>query len=484
MSTTATNMKKRSTSFWINTAITIALMIFFQFLPTFGAVTPMGMKVLGVFLGMLYGWITIEMIWPSILGLVVFGLTGYTTVSGVFGTCLDSQVMQAFMCFLVAALFDVFGVTNYLASKVMSIKLVIGRPWIMVLFIYLAVAVISILSSTTAAIFVMWAVTLKVAEAVGCEKHDKFIGFIIAGIVYVGFNTGMILPFKATTVTYMSFLTGTMDLEIPFGPYIVTLVLFNIVVLALWMIFGKYVLKLDTSKFTGETDHFAYMRGIKADKNQKIGLVFIAIFIIALMLPSFLPADMGLSKLLTNLGLIGVIAVLIVVGAILRDDEGKPIAPISKLMSGISWEIVWLLAATFPIAAAMRSEECGIMLTVNNIVRPLVSGMGPYMLIIVTVVLLGIITQFTHNIVLAAMFVPFICPLVVEMGGSAIVAWLSMYLVLQAAYATPAGSMPAAFVFGHGTMQEGKMGYLYGISIFVIMLIVIIAFIPLEIMLF
>lgn len=480
---TAVKTKNKSVAFWINTAITIGLMAFFQYLPPFGDVTPMGMKVLGVFLGMLWGWITIEMIWPSIIGLVFFGLSGYTTVSGVFGTCLDSQVMQAFMCFLVAALFDVFGVTTYLASKVMSNKLVIGRPWMMALFIYLAVAVISILSSTTAAIFVMWAVTMKVGETVGCEKNDKFIGFIIAGIVYVGFNTSMILPFKATTVTYMSFISGTMDISIPFVPYIIVLTLINIAILALWMLFGRFVLRLDVSKFTGDTDHFAYMRGKKATKNQKIGLVFIAIFIIALMLPSLSPQAWGVTQVLTNLGLIGVIAVLIVIGAMLKDEEGKPIAPISKLMGGVGWDIIWLLAATFPVAAAMRSEDCGIMLTVNAVVRPLVSDMGPTMLIIASVIILGIVTQFTHNVVLAAMFIPFICPLVAELGGDPIVAWLCIYLALQAAYATPAGSMPAAFVFGHESMKQGKMGYVYGISMFVIMAIVIIAFIPIENML-
>ena len=182
--------------------------------------------------------------------------------------------------------------------------------------------------------------------------------------------------------------------------------------------------------------------------------------------------------------MIGVIAVLLVIGAILRDENGASIAPIHKLMRGIGWDIIWLLAATFPIAAAMRSADCGIMTTVNMAVRPLVGNMGPYALTILFMVILGALTQFTHNVVLAAMFIPFLCPLVASMGGSPIVTWLCLYLILQSAYATPAASMPAAFVFGHDTIKSGKMGYTYGLSIFLITLLVAILFIPLELLLF
>lgn len=480
----ATTGKKKSVSFWINTAITLILMAGFGFLEPFGQITPMGMKVLGVFLGMLWGWITVELIWPSIIGMVFFAFSGYTTINGVFGSCFDANVMQAFMCFLVAGLFDCFGVTNYLASKIMSNKMMIGKPWMIALFIFIAVAVISILSSTTAAIFLMWAVVGRVADSVGCAKNDRFIGWIIAGIVYVGFNTSMILPFKATTITYMSFITGVMDIQIPFGPYVLVMFLINVCILALYFAFGKFILRLDVSAFQGEADHFAYMRGAKATKNQKIGLVFIGVFIAVLMWPSIFPKTWLITQLFQQLGLIGVIAVLITVGAILKDEEGKAIAPISKLMKSVGWDIVWLLAATFPVAAAMRSADCGIMATINAFVRPLVGDMGPYALIIVFMIVLGIITQFTHNVVLAAMFLPFLCPLVAGMGGNPIVCWLCIYLMLQSAYATPAASMPAAFVFGHETMKDTKNGYVLGIGIFIITLLVAICFIPVEIMLF
>lgn len=64
----------------MHSAITIALFLLVGFLPPFGEITPMGMRVLGVFLGMLYGWLTVGFAWPSLLGLFILGTTGVTTV--------------------------------------------------------------------------------------------------------------------------------------------------------------------------------------------------------------------------------------------------------------------------------------------------------------------------------------------------------------------------------------------------------------------
>ena len=72
-----------NTKYFINSAIAVALMVCFRFIPPFGAMTPLGMELLGIFLGLLYAWITVDMIWPSIVGLVLIGFSGYVETGGV-----------------------------------------------------------------------------------------------------------------------------------------------------------------------------------------------------------------------------------------------------------------------------------------------------------------------------------------------------------------------------------------------------------------
>ena len=64
MSTEKIVKKSYSPMQWFHIVVTFLLMFGFGHLPTFATLTPVGMKVLGVFLGVIYGYSTCEVIWP------------------------------------------------------------------------------------------------------------------------------------------------------------------------------------------------------------------------------------------------------------------------------------------------------------------------------------------------------------------------------------------------------------------------------------
>ena len=72
----------------LQSIIIIAIMLFVGFLPPFGMITELGMRILGIFLGCIIGWCMGHMIWPSILGLILVGLTDYSTVNEVLSVGL------------------------------------------------------------------------------------------------------------------------------------------------------------------------------------------------------------------------------------------------------------------------------------------------------------------------------------------------------------------------------------------------------------
>lgn len=73
----STSKKHYSPMQWIHISITLLLMFGFGHLPTFASVTPVGMKILGIFLGVIYGYSTCEVIWPSLFAFIAFGTSGY-----------------------------------------------------------------------------------------------------------------------------------------------------------------------------------------------------------------------------------------------------------------------------------------------------------------------------------------------------------------------------------------------------------------------
>ena len=89
------------------------------------------MKVLGVFLGLIYGWCFVEMLWPSILGLVMLGLSGYCTVTEAFSAGFGHNiVLIIFITLILSVFFEESGFSAYLADRFLSLKISVGRPWV------------------------------------------------------------------------------------------------------------------------------------------------------------------------------------------------------------------------------------------------------------------------------------------------------------------------------------------------------------------
>ncbi len=85
---------------YIHVVIMLSLMLGVGFLPPFAQVTPLGMKVLGVFLGLVYGWCFIDLLWTSVLGFFALGLTGFmdttTAVATAFGNPICNYYFDLF----------------------------------------------------------------------------------------------------------------------------------------------------------------------------------------------------------------------------------------------------------------------------------------------------------------------------------------------------------------------------------------------------
>ena len=62
--------EKKDAMYFVHSLICLVIMFGFGQLPPMEPLTPLGMNLIGIFLGVLYGWIFIDIIWPSIAGLL------------------------------------------------------------------------------------------------------------------------------------------------------------------------------------------------------------------------------------------------------------------------------------------------------------------------------------------------------------------------------------------------------------------------------
>lgn len=60
--------KKKKDLYYVHTVIGLAIIVIFWLLPPIEPITPIGMRCVGAFLGMVYLWSMCGTLWPSIVG--------------------------------------------------------------------------------------------------------------------------------------------------------------------------------------------------------------------------------------------------------------------------------------------------------------------------------------------------------------------------------------------------------------------------------
>lgn len=78
--------KQKDTMYYVHSIIGLVIMFGFGFLPPFSTITPLGMDMLGILLGLIYLWSMVDMGWPSLAALIAYLLTGATTMKEIMAT--------------------------------------------------------------------------------------------------------------------------------------------------------------------------------------------------------------------------------------------------------------------------------------------------------------------------------------------------------------------------------------------------------------
>ncbi len=211
---------KKTMISYIHVAVMAALMFGFGYVvQPVGAITQMGMHVLGVFLGLLYGWIFIDLLWTSLLGFIALGLTGFMTINEAFSAGLgNSSVIMVIVCAAMAEVLSQIGVNQVIAYWLLSRKVFIGRSWLLVIGLIIAALVMGMSGGGFAAVYLLWSVVGTMAELNGLKKTHPLVSMLSIILLYGVFTGVNIVPFKIGIIAYGGFLTQATGIAIPSAP--------------------------------------------------------------------------------------------------------------------------------------------------------------------------------------------------------------------------------------------------------------------------
>ncbi len=460
---------------WIHILIMLLFFFVFPYLPAVEPITELGMKVIGIFLAVLYGWITIDFTIPSLLGMVMLGLSGAMPTKEIFMTGFGADICIFVIFFLAFAIIvDESGVSNAIAGWFISRKIGIGRPWIFSVLIFLAAYMIGMAISLVATIIIMWNIFYKICQQLQIKEHDPYAMYMLAGIALsatVGYQLFPFKPVPALMVGTYETVTGT---PIDFLSYIAISFVISCVSILLYLAFGKFVLRLQMD-FMDKVDSttFSEFREMKMSGYQKLILAFLVGIIILLVLPSMLPKDIMVYKILNTMGSTGIIVTAVCVIGLLRHIGAQKVSLPDMLKKGTQWDVISMMAVMMPLCDVLTSEKTGVMTAIIDVITPIVAGLSGWQFLLILLVTCYVMVQFLGNVAAAAIMVPLLYAFSGTMDFSSSIMLILLAIGINVGYLTPASSTMAALLHGNRTWFDNKNAYFYGGALVVISLIAV-----------
>ena len=473
--------KGRKTAYYINSVICVLIMLLFGKLPAPEPMTQLGMVVIGIFIGMIYGWITVGTHWPSLLGILLLGLSEYSTVSDVLKETFGNQtvLMLFFICMMTGVL-NSAGLTKYFCMKILSLKWAKGKPWRITFLVLMASYVCSAFLAPAASLLLIWTVLYSLFDMCGYKPGDKWPMLMVAGTAFTGNIAGQMFPFKNLCVSVLGQFETIMEDSISSLGFILWMLIFSLICSIIFFLIVKYLFRPDVSKLKDLeiTNDAQPLTGY-----QKFVLVVFVVYIFLLLAPDVLPDRWAITSLISQFGNAGS-AMIVVIALLVAKMEDS--VPVDKMVStGVNWSMIFLIASAMVFATAFRSEETGIESFIVAYVTPILEGHSGLGLVIICAIIVTIMTQFCNNAATVTVITPILLVVLNGLGDVGVDNKVIMLIIIACgAMATlaPSGGTHAALLHGNKTWipKSSDLYLLCAIMVAINLIVVFVVGIPLA----
>ena len=463
MSSEASAKKKIDVKYIVHSAVSLIIMFGFGYLPPIEPITQVGMQILGILIGMVYGWVLVGIPWPSLLGLIALIQTGFMPAADVVKASFgEPNVVLLFLIFIFCAPFAEYGLSRLIAVWSITRKVVLGRPWVFTFVFLMVMAFLGGVTSATPTIVIGWSLAYVICEACGFKKGDKYPLILIFGIAFIAQMGDCIIPFKSIPLIVLGVYQSMSGESINLAPYMLIVLVAIILSCIAYLFICKLLFKPDMSTLKNiDADTLIGDEGITMNKKQKVVLFFLALLMVMMLLPGFFPnSTFFLIVFLKNLTSTGICMLLVGIMCLVHID-GEPLINFKKMVSSVEWNTILLLASAMPVANAMSNDASGIPDALNAIITPLASRTSPLVFILLVGFAGMVVTNFMANGPVGMILMGAVYAAVQTVGLNPVGAVVTVIMCVHIAVLFPSGSSTAALISGNdwiGTKNLWKIG--------------------------
>jgi len=478
MGTNVKSIEKTPKSHIIHSVIGIGIMLLFRYLPiSLPEVTPVGMEVIGIFIGTLYMWTVSDILWGSLISAFFIAISNYAPMNQVLNEYFGSPVfVQLFFLMIVIQCLVEKKITAYIGRFFLTRKMNSGRPWVFTTVLLSGVLLMSAFIIAFAPIFLMWPVLYGIFEDVGFTKKDKYPKILLILVVVTAIIGFPIPPFMNNGLALLSSyrnIAGDPTL-INDAAYFAFGLIIGFIMLFVLVLFTKFIIRPDVTKLKAfDVKSLKKSPLPPMDLSQKITAVTFVILIAGMLIPSIIPNVPGMAFLKANSTGLALGATAILVGIRIHD---KPVLNMKSIMSGLNWNTLLLCATAILIGGVLTSDATGVKAFLNYILVPLFQNMNVIAFTIFILLVAVVLTNICNSLVIGMILLPVIYTYCTAAGvNAAPIVTCVIIFVLGSACTTPAASPFAAIMHGNKEWLTQKEIYKYTLCYVVLETIIMLA---------
>ena len=428
--------------------------------------TPDAVTMVGIFLGAITLWLTVDVGWPSLL--VLFSLTQLNgvTISTVMANSLGNNTIAflIFSCALTYAL-STTGLLRRVALWFVNTPVAKKSPWAFAAMYFISILVIGSFISPTVLFVLFFALAKEIYSINNLNKGNDYARMLMIGTAIMTSISCAMTPiahtFPLMAIGFYESATGEvinwidyMMIGVPSG-LLAAAATFTV----LWLGFRKKI---------GDIHIEASENTVKISRNEIVALIVFLIVVAMWMISGLFPTWIPILKTWTTTipPMLGVI-VLCLFGIFNFNDAIK---------NGVPWTAIILCSATLAVGKWLTAAELGITDAIGAAMGNMLGTPNAIGLIFAIVAFAIIMTNLMSNIVTTTVAYNLLTPIVIATGViSPVLSTILIGIGASMAYATPPSIAHVALAAGSEYCDSKDM-LKYGGIITIISIVLVTAF--------
>jgi len=441
----------------------------FGFIPPVFGLTKLGMACIGVLAGAVYGWITLEIAWPSMAGLMALAAWGYDSMGNVLKSAFGNNTVVMMLFILTFTMYMTrCGCMDSITKWFISRKFIVGRPYMVIAAFFVLGAILSFATSNIAAMLFLFSVAVSFCEKLGYKKGSSY-PIILFFSIYLGTQFGLcIIPIKPVIVMTNGLIESATGNPVNTLTWIKFNLFLYMAVMFVWFLAVRFIIRPDVEPLKNMTENdYAEYRNQPFPKETKIGFVATIVMVFLMFAPTLLPKSWAFTSFCKKIDTTGAVILVLVLLSILPKEEKSKFNFHEIANSGkMGWNLILMTAFGLTIASALTSDASGFNEAFTANVIPSISSLSPVILMIVLSTILHVLTSFLNNGAMTALMINPLGVMATALGMNPFFTIaIPVFGGIFDGLLTPAGTASAPLLMGHEWMDM-KEYYKHAIAIF------------------